>query len=161
MKVGLFTRPNNSKASLIATSQVALITCMMSAEAPDTAGPDCWSKLELDFALVEVDRHCLHLHIDHQNHRAQEDNRENHQHSTFPPPGVCCCVLHVYNHHWRHRLHDHHDHYHHHHHHQECIADGLGDVLHAANGEETSAVANPPVTNVPWSNFDGLPFLLL
>jgi len=70
--------------------QVALITCMMSAEAPDTAGPDCWSKLELDFALVE-----------------------------------------------------------------ECIADGLGDVLHAANGEETSAVANPPVTNVPWSNFDG------
>jgi len=75
--------------------QVALITCMMSAEAPDTAGPDCWSKLELDFALVE-----------------------------------------------------------------ECIADGLGDVLHAANGEETSAVANPPVTNVPWSNFDGLPFML-
>ena len=50
---------------------------------------------------------------------------------------------------------------HDHHHHQECIADGLGDVLHAANGEETSAVANPPVTNVPWSNFDGLPFLLL
>merc|ERR1711899_670295 len=35
--------------------QVALITCMMSAEAPDTAGPECWSKLELDFALVEVD----------------------------------------------------------------------------------------------------------
>ena len=41
-------------------------------------------------------------------------------------------------------------------HDQECIADGLGDVLHAANGEETTAVANPPVTNVPWSNFDGL-----
>ena len=40
-------------------------------------------------------------------------------------------------------------------HDQECIADGLGDVLHAANGEETTAVANPPVTNVPWSNFDG------
>ena len=38
---------------------------------------------------------------------------------------------------------------------QECIADGLGDVLHAANGEETAGVANPPVTNVPWSNFDG------
>ena len=38
---------------------------------------------------------------------------------------------------------------------QECIADGLGDVLHAANGEATTAVANPPVTNVPWSNFDG------
>ena len=43
----------------------------------------------------------------------------------------------------------------HHPHDQECIADGLGDVLHAANGEETTAVANPPVTNVPWSNFDG------
>merc|ERR1712130_132847 len=70
--------------------QVSLITCMMSAEAPDTAGPDCWLQMDLDFALVE-----------------------------------------------------------------ECIVDGLGDVLHAANGEETAGVANPPVTNVPWSNFDG------
>merc|ERR1712210_188061 len=70
--------------------QVSLITCMMSADVPDTAGPDCWTQMELDYALVE-----------------------------------------------------------------ECIADGLGDVLHAANGEETTAVANPPVTNVPWSNFDG------
>jgi len=70
--------------------QVSLITCMMSAESPDTAGPDCWLQMELDYSLVE-----------------------------------------------------------------ECIADGLGDVLHAANGEETTAVANPPVTNVPWSNFDG------
>merc|ERR1711971_1072424 len=70
--------------------QVYLITCMMSASSPDTAGPDCWLELELDYALVE-----------------------------------------------------------------ECIADGLGDVLHAANGAETTAVANPPVTNVPWSNFDG------
>merc|ERR1712020_679904 len=70
--------------------QVSLITCMMSADTPDTAGPDCWLQMELDYALVE-----------------------------------------------------------------ECIADGLGDVLHAANGEETTGVANPPVTNVPWSNFDG------
>ena len=34
--------------------QVSLITCMMSADAPDTAGPDCWTQMELDYALVEV-----------------------------------------------------------------------------------------------------------
>ena len=90
IKVKLLTRPNNStKASLNAISQVALITCMMSAEAPDTAGPDCWSKLELDFALVEVNRHYLHLHIDHQNHR------ENHQPSTSPPVHFFNCIIHT------------------------------------------------------------------
>jgi len=70
--------------------QVSLITCMMSAAAPDLAGPECWGQMEMDYGLVE-----------------------------------------------------------------ECVADGLGDVLHAANGEETAAVADPTVTNVPWSNFDG------
>ena len=34
--------------------QVSLITCMMSAESPDTAGPDCWLQMELDYSLVEV-----------------------------------------------------------------------------------------------------------
>merc|ERR1711971_606992 len=32
--------------------QVYLITCMMSASAPDTAGPDCWLELELDTLLL-------------------------------------------------------------------------------------------------------------
>merc|ERR1712130_37369 len=74
-----------NKAAMIMTSRNILLLL-----APDTAGPDCWSQMGLEYALVE-----------------------------------------------------------------ECIADGLGDVLHAANGEETTSVANPPVTNVPWSNFDG------
>ena len=34
--------------------QVALITCMMSAAAPDQAGPECWAEQELDYSLVEV-----------------------------------------------------------------------------------------------------------
>ena len=37
---------------------------------------------------------------------------------------------------------------------QSCLSDGLGDVLHAANGEETAG-QEPSVTNVPWANFDG------
>merc|ERR1712127_21409 len=70
-------------------TQVALITCMMSAAAPDQAGPECWAEQELDYSLVE-----------------------------------------------------------------SCLSDGLGDVLHAANGEETAG-QEPSVTNVPWANFDG------
>ena len=50
--------------------QVSLITCMMSAEAPDTAGPDCWLQMELDFALVEVDHGD---HGDHQHHDQHGD----------------------------------------------------------------------------------------
>ena len=154
---------------------------MMSAKAPDTAGPECWSQLELDFALVEVNRHYLHLLIDHQNHRGQEEKSCTFNLSTWSVWSAFCTyiiiivvtvfmiitiIIMIINpqllsllskpHHGGiltgGNMLGNHDH----HHHQECIADGLGDVLHAANGEETSVVANPPVTNVPWSNFDGL-----
>ena len=47
---------------------------MMSASAPDTAGPDCWLELELDYALVEVN------HADHTDHCDNADHHQYHDH---------------------------------------------------------------------------------
>ena len=50
---------------------------MMSASAPDTAGPDCWLQMELDYALVEVN-HAGHAgHAGHQHHHRDYETHVN------------------------------------------------------------------------------------
>ena len=150
---------------------------MMSASAPDTAGPDCWLELELDYALVEVN------HADHADHCDNADHHQYHDHDhdeniqkcasscdhalissillsrnalltglgtfctqqmgklqllwqTHQSPMCPGQTLMVRHHHY-HLHHSHHNHHHHQHSHRHYHQ------------------YNPPVTNVPWSNFDG------
>ena len=110
---------------------------MMTAQAPDQAGPVCWAAEELDYSLVEVreeqeqeqEHGTIIMTMTMTRTKGPKYQRTQTLTRTLTRSRSCSLM-------------------------QECLTDGLGDVLHAAAGEETAG-QEPAVNNVPWANIEG------